>query len=86
MHDRGGGRGEFVGLRLEGLLQVQRIGGDGRASGLNLSPEILGLMDEEPVAVRQVGEDVLFQAEDLALLRLLVGGNEGSLQVFRGRV
>mgnify|MGYP007054560879 CR=1 FL=1 len=71
-NDVGGGRGELVRSGLEGLLEVQRVGRHGGSGRLDLPPEVLGLVHEEAVAVGQVGEDVLLQAEDLAALRLLV--------------
>lgn len=87
-HDGGGGGREFRGLGLECLLEVQGVGGHGRTSGLDLAPEVLGFVDEEAVAVSQIGEDVLLQTEDLALLSVLVvsGGDEGGLQVVGGGV
>lgn len=84
-HDGGRGRGEFVGLRLECLLQVEGVGGDSGTGGLDLAPEVLGLVDEEAVAVREIGQDVLLQTQDLALLFVL-GGDERRLQVFGGGV
>lgn len=71
-HDVGGRRGDLFRASLEGLLEVEGVGGDGRPGRLDLSPEVLGLVDEEAVAVGQVGEDVLLQAEDLTALALLV--------------
>lgn len=45
-------------LGLERLLEVQSVGGDGRTSGLDLSPEVLGLVDVEPVGVGEVRKNV----------------------------
>jgi len=42
---------EFVGFRLPGLLQIEGIGGDGRASSLDLSPEITGFIDKKATGV-----------------------------------
>lgn len=86
-HDGSGGRGELLGLGLEGLLEVEGVGGHGRASSLDLSPEVLSFVNEEAVAVGQVGEDVLLEAEDLALLAVLVvSGDKGGLEVIGGGV
>lgn len=87
-HDSGRGGSEFRGLGLECLLEVQGVGRHGRAGGLDLAPEVLGFVDEEAVAVGEIGEDVLLQTEDLALLGVLVvsGGDEGGLQVVGGGV
>lgn len=87
-HDGGGGGREFRGLGLECLLEVQCVSRHSRTGGLDLAPEVLSFVDEEAVAVSQVGEDVLLQTEDLALLSVLVvsGGDEGGLQVIGGGV
>ena len=89
-HDGRRGRGEFLRLRLEGLLQVQRVSGDSGTGGFDLAPEVLCLVDEEAVAIREVGEDVLFQTEDFALRRVVVvgvgGGDKRSFEVLGGRV
>lgn len=86
-HDGSGGRGELLRLGLEGLLEVEGVGGHGRASSLDLSPEVLSFVDKEAVAVGQVGEDVLLEAEDFALLAVfVVSGDKGGLEVIGGRV
>ena len=57
---------------MECFLQVQCIGRHGGAGGLDLAPEVLGLVDEEAIAVRQFGEDVLLEAHDFVVLAVLV--------------
>lgn len=88
-HDGGGGEGEFVGLGLEGLLQVEGVGGDGGAGSFDLAPEVFCFVDEKAVAVGEVGEDVLFETEDFALLGFFffgVCGDEGGFEVIGGGV
>ena len=54
-----------------------------------MAPEVLGLVDEELLAVCHVAEDVLLEADDLILAILVVVVvlvDEGALQVVRGRV
>jgi hypothetical protein len=87
-NDSGGGRSELGGLSLECLLEVESVSRDGGAGGLDLTPEVLGFVDEEAVAVSQIGEDILFQTKDLALRGVFVvcGSDEGGLQVVRGGV
>lgn len=86
-YDGSGGRDEFLRLCLEGLLQVESVGGDGRPGGLDLAPEVLGLQDEETVAISQVGEDVLLETEGVASLRLVVIGTDvGEVNIFGRRV
>lgn len=85
--DVGGRRGEFFGLGLPCFLQVQGVGGDGGAGGLDLAPEILGLEHEELFAVGEVGEDVLLEAEDLVLLAVLeLHGRDVGVEVLGRRV
>lgn len=62
----------FAGFGLGGLLKVEGVGGNSRASGLDLAPEVLGLVDVELLAVGHVGQDVLLQTNDLALLLLII--------------
>lgn len=87
-YDGSGRRGKFFRLGLESLLEIESISWYGGASGLDLPPEILCLMYEEAVAVSQIGENVLLEAEDFALLGLLVvsSGDKRGLQIIRGRV
>lgn len=85
-HDGSRRRGELVRSGLEGLLEVKGVGGDGGAGCLDLAPEIFCLVDEETVAVSQIGEDILFQAKDFALLCLVLRCDEGGLQVLGRRV
>lgn len=79
---------EFLRLRLERFLEVEGVGGHGRASGLDLPPEVLGLVDEESVAVGEIGEDVLLQAQHLWLLSilLLLLCHKRRLEILRRRV
>ena len=81
-HDCGGGLGDFGGLLLEGLQQVQCICRDGGASGFDLAPEVLGLEHEEAVAIGEVGEDVLFEAEDFVGLVIVGVLHVGVLEIF----
>ena len=85
-NDVGAGGGELPGgLGLSGLLKVQGVGGNSRASSLDLAPEVLGLVDVELLTIGHIGQDVLLQANDLALLLLVlvivVGGNVAVLEV-----
>ena len=85
----GHGLRELGGLRLQGLLQVQGIGGDGGAGGLDLAPEVLGLVDEELLVVGELAEDVLLEADDLLAVFVVVvgvGGDEAGLEVVGGGV
>lgn len=78
------GRGacDFFRLRLESLLQVQGVGRNGRPSSLDLTPEVLGLVHEEAVAVRKIRQDVLFQTKDFVLLSIIIQvGHKRGLQV-----
>lgn len=86
-YDRGGWRCELLRLSLKGLLQVQRVGGHSGSRGLDLPPKVSRLMHKEPVAVGQVGEDVLLQTQNLRPLAvLIVLRNEGRLEVLGRRV
>lgn len=85
-HDHGRGRSELLRLGLECLLEVQGIGRNGRTGGLDLAPEVLSLVNEEAVAVSEIRQNVLLQAEHLALLGILVIGDEGGLKVIGGGV
>lgn len=67
----GGGR-ELLRSRLECLQEVQGVGWDGRTSGLDLAPKVLGLKDEELPAVGNVGQYILLQANDSILLVIVV--------------
>lgn len=84
----GHGLRELGGLRLQGLLQVQGIGGDGGAGGLDLAPEVLGLVDEELLVVGELAENVLLEADDLLVVLVVVGvgGDEAGLEVVGGRI
>jgi len=77
--------GELLRARLPGLLEVECVCGNGGAGGLDLAPEVLGLVDEELLAVGEVGEDVLLEAQDLGLL-ILVVVEEAGLEVLGGGV
>lgn len=79
--------GDLGRLRLEGLGQVQCVGRDGGTGRLDLAPKILGLVDEEAVAVGQVRKDVLFETQDLVLLTILIRvGDVRRIQVLGRRV
>lgn len=78
--------GKLLGATLVSQLQIQRIGRDGRASSLDLAPEILGLIYKELLAVGKVRENVLFQAQNLLALFLIVIGHETRLEVLGRRV
>ena len=68
-------------------MEVESICRYRRTGGLDLAPEILGFEDEELVAVRQVGQDVLFEAEHFVLLSVLQFlREECRIQVFRGGI
>lgn len=90
-HDVGACGGEFVAAGLRGLLQIQRVGGHRRAGGLDLAPEVLGLVDKELLAVGHVAQNVLLEADDLLLVLVVVilgngtGHGEG-IQVVGRRV
>lgn len=77
--------GEFVAANLRGLLEIQRVGGHRRAGGLDLSPEIFGLVDEELLAVGHVAENVLLEADDLLLVLVIVvvGNSTGHGEVIQ---
>ena len=72
---RGGAIVEVTGRLKRGLGR--------RDGGFDLAPEVARFVDEEAVGVCEVGEDVLFEAEDLVLLHVVFGG-EGvqGLEVF----
>lgn len=70
--DVGGWLGELGGVGLPRLLEVEGVCGDRRAGGLDLAPEVLGLVHEELSAVGEVGEDVLLEAKYLVLGFLVV--------------
>lgn len=70
--------GEFVAANLRGLLEIQRVGGHSRAGGLDLAPEIFGLVDEELLAVGHVAENVLLEADDLLLVLVIVVVGNGT--------
>jgi hypothetical protein len=67
-----GGRELLAGFGLGGLLKVESVGGNSGASSLDLTPEVLGLIDIELLAVGHIGQDVLLQTNDLALLLLVL--------------
>lgn len=77
--------GELLGAVLAGLLQVQGVGGHGRAGGLDLAPKVLGLVHEKLLAVGHVAENILLEANDLALALVIVVvilvEDEGALEV-----
>lgn len=70
--DVGRGLGELLGAVLAGLLQVEGVGGHGGAGGLDLAPKVLCLVHEELLAVCHVAEDVLLEADDLALALVVI--------------
>lgn len=79
--------GDLLGLRLEGLLQVQGVSWDGRAGGLDLAPEILSFVDVEAVTIRKIRQDILFEAQDLFLFSIFLRVcHEGGFEVLRGRI
>ena len=86
----GAGLGQLVTAGLPGTLEVERVGRDSRASGFDLTPEVLGLVNEKLLAVGHVAEDVLFEADDLVPLALVVlvviGEDVAVFEVIGGRV
>lgn len=83
-NDVGGGLSKLLGAILASLLQVEGVGGHGGASSLDLAPKILGLVHKELLAVGHVTEDVLLEADDLALALVVVVilvEDEGALEV-----
>ncbi|KAI6757428.1 hypothetical protein HG531_003253 [Fusarium graminearum] len=71
--DVGAGGSELrAGFGLGSLLEVESVGGNSGASSLDLAPKVLGLVDVELLAVGHVGQDVLLQANNLALLLLVL--------------
>lgn len=58
-------RRELLGPVLHGPLEVQRVGRDRGPRRLDLAPEVARLAHEELLVVREVGEDVLLEADDL---------------------
>jgi len=56
-----GGRGQLFRASLECLQEVEGVGWDGGASGLDLAPEVLGLEDEKLARVGDVGEHILLR-------------------------
>lgn len=89
-HNVGAGRRELVAAGLGGLLEVEGVGGDGGASSLDLTPEVLSLVDVELLAVGHITQDILLEADDLVLLALIiiiiVGEDEAVLEVIGGGV
>lgn len=92
-HDVGGRLGDFITAGLPGLLEVESVGGDGRAGSLDLSPEVLCLADVELLAVGHVTQDILFKTDDLVLALVVVVvitaariEVEAGLEVLRGWV
>lgn len=83
--DVGRGLGKLLGAVLAGLLEVQGIGGHGRAGGLDLAPKVLGLVYEELLAIGHVAENILLEADNLALALIVVVvvlvEDEGALEV-----
>lgn len=83
-------RGKLVGTILPGLLQVQRIGRDSGASSLDLSPKVLGLVDEELFAVGHVAKNILLEADNLVLgliiLVVILVENVRALEILGARV
>jgi hypothetical protein len=76
--------GELVGAVLPRLLQIQGVGRDGRASRLDLTPEVLSLVHVELLVIGHVAQDVLLETDHLALAVLvvvIVCGNEGVFEV-----
>lgn len=87
----GAGGGKFVTANQRGLLEVQRVGGHRRAGGLDLAPKVLGLVDEELLAVGHVSQNVLLEADDLLLVLVIVivghsAGHGEVIQVVGGGV
>lgn len=77
--------GKFVAANLRGLLKVQRVGGHRRAGSLDLAPKVLGLVDEELLAVGHVSQNVLLEADDLllVLIIIIVGDSTGHGEVIQ---
>lgn len=75
--------GEFVAANLRGLLQIQGVGGHRRAGGLDLAPKVFGLVNEKLLAVGHITQNVLFQADDLllVLIVIIVGNSTGHREV-----
>ncbi len=81
-HDSRGGFCDLCRLRLERLGQVECVGGHSGASGLDLPPEVLGLVHKEAVAVGQFGQNILLEAHDfVALAVFVIVGHEAGLEV-----
>lgn len=82
--DVGRGSGELLGSVLPGLLEVQSVGGDGRASSLDLAPKVLGLVYKELLAVGHVAEDILLQANNwvAAIVVLVLVVDKGTFEIF----
>lgn len=89
-HNVDAGCRELVAAGLGGLLEVEGVGGDGGASSLDLTPEVLSLVDVELLAVGHITQDILLEADDLVLLALIiivvVGEDEAVLEVIGGGV
>lgn len=62
----------FAVVGLRSLLEVESVGRDSRASSLDLAPEVLGLVNVELLVVGHIREDILLQANNLALLFFVV--------------
>lgn len=89
-HDVDAGVRELVAAGLGRLLQVECVGGDGRASRLDLTPKVLSLVDVKLLVVGHVAQDVLFETDDFVLLALViivvVGEDEAVFEVVGGGV
>lgn len=82
-NDVGRGSGELLGSVLPGLLEIQGVGGDGRASSLDLAPKVLGLVYKELLAIGHVAEDILLKADDgvAAVVVLVLVVDKGIFEV-----
>lgn len=70
--DIGGGGSELLRAALQRLLEIECVGGDGRASSLDLAPEVFGLIYKEVLGIGHIAQNVLLEADDLVLLALVV--------------
>lgn len=77
---------ELLGAGLEGLLEVESVGGHSGSSRLDLAPEVLGLVDEELLVIGKVTEDVLLEADDTVLVTQIVVEDHAALEVIGARI
>lgn len=70
--DVGRGLSKLLRTVLPRLLQIEGVGGHSRACSLDLSPKVLGFVHEELLAIGHVAEDLLLEADDLALALVVI--------------